>query len=50
MADVDVNPDQPTVIDEIKNDVDARYLSASEYLWHLFGFPMQDSYPTVQKL
>ena len=50
VAEVDVNPDQPTVIDEIKNYVDARYLSASEYLWHLFGFPMQDCYPTVQKL
>ena len=47
---MNVNPDQPTVIDEIKNDVDARYLSASECLCHLFGFPMQDFYPTVQKL
>ena len=28
VEEVDVNPDQPTVIDEIKNDVDARYLSA----------------------
>ena len=47
---MNVNPDQPTVIDEIKNDVDSRYLSASECLCHLFGFPMQDFYPTVQKL
>ena len=27
VAEVDVNPDQPTVIDEFKNYVDARYLS-----------------------
>ena len=48
VAEVDVNPDQPKVIDEILNYVDAIYLSASECLWHLFGFQMQDFYPTVQ--
>ena len=47
---MDVNPDQPTVIDEIQNYVDARYLNASECLWHIFGFPIQNFYPTVQKL
>ena len=47
---MDVNPDQRTVIYEIKDDVDARYLSASECLWHIFGFPMQYCYPTVQTL
>ena len=40
VAELDVNPYQPTVIDEIINYVDARYLIASECLWHLFGFPM----------
>jgi hypothetical protein len=43
-------PRGPVVIDEIKNFVDSRYLSASEAFWHLFGFPMQNCYPPVQKL
>ena len=30
--------------------MDARYLSESECLWHLFGFQMQYCYPEVQKL
>ena len=47
---MDANSDQPTVINENRNYLDARHLSASEYLWHLFGFPMQDCYPIVQKL
>ena len=50
MAEVYVKLDQPTVIDEIQNYVDARYLNASECLWHIFGFPIQNFYLTVQKL
>ena len=44
------DPAAPIVIDEIKKYVDARYLSASEAFWHLYGFPMQSCYPPVQKL
>ena len=45
-----VDPTVPIVIDEIQQYVDARYLSASESLWHLYGFSMHNCYPPVIKL
>jgi hypothetical protein len=50
VAEVVTDPTAPVVIDEIQQFVDARYLSASESFWHLFGFPMQSCYPPVQAL
>jgi hypothetical protein len=50
VEEVQVDPAAPIVIDEIKQFVEARYLSASESFWHLFGFAMQSCYPPVQKL
>ncbi|CEP10635.1 hypothetical protein [Parasitella parasitica] len=36
--------------DEIKNFLDARYVSAAEACWRLFSFPMHKEYPACQRL
>jgi len=36
--------------DEIKQFINARYLSPSEALWHLFGFSMHECHPAVVRL
>ena len=36
--------------DEIKNFLDARYVSASEACWRLFSFPMHKEFPSCQRL
>ena len=35
---------------EIQRFTDARYISASEALWRLYGFPISQKYPPVEKL
>ena len=36
--------------DEIKNFLDARYVSAAESCWRLFSFPMHKEFPSSQRL
>jgi hypothetical protein len=36
--------------DEIKNFLDARYVSAAEACWRLFAFPMHKEFPACQRL
>ena len=36
--------------DKIKQYVDARYVSASESIWHVFGFQLHDEKPNVTRL
>ena len=36
--------------DEIRNFLDARYVSASEACWRLFSFPMHKEFPASQRL
>jgi len=45
----DVGPDNQERItrDEIKNHIDARYVSASEAYWRIFSFPMHSELPSV---
>jgi hypothetical protein len=42
--------DQPNDIDEIKEFVDSRYVSACESLWRIFKFPLHNHSPTVVRL
>ena len=49
-TEVEVDPTAPVVIDEIQSYVDSRYLSCSEAFWHVYGFPMSDCCPPVQRL
>jgi hypothetical protein len=37
-------------VDEIKEYLDARYVSACEAAWRIFKFPLHMNYPTVQRL
>jgi len=37
-------------IDEVKEYVDARYISAIESCWHIFEFPMHAEKPNVYHL
>ena len=39
--------DSKQTIDEISSYVDARYVSASESIWRILGFPLHDEYPKV---
>jgi len=36
--------------DEVKNFLDARYISASEACWRLLGYPMHKEFPSCQRL
>lgn len=36
--------------DEITNFVNARYVSASEAIWRIYGFDLHEEYPTIQRL
>jgi hypothetical protein len=36
--------------DEVENYINARYISASEALWKIYGFPIHEKYPPVEKL
>ena len=36
--------------DEIKSFLNARYVSASEGIWRIFGYPLHDEYPNVFRL
>ena len=36
--------------DEVKNFLDARYVSASEACWRLLGYPMHKEFPSCQRL
>src|SRR5947207_6842589 len=45
--------DRTTVVlqtDEIQDYVDARYLSAPEAVWHIFGFKLHHRSPAIQRL
>ena len=33
--------------DEVKNYMNARYISASEALWKIYGFPIHEKHPPV---
>ncbi|XP_021979692.1 uncharacterized protein LOC110875797 [Helianthus annuus] len=37
-------------VDEIKNYMDCRYLSACEAVWRMFAYPIHYSFPSVMKL
>jgi len=37
-------------VNEIKDYVDARYLSAPEAVWHIFGFKFHHRSPAIQRL
>jgi len=41
---------EPQIIDEIRNYQDARYISPPEGCWRIFGFPLQDHQPPIQRL
>ena len=38
------------VEDEVENYMNARYISASEALWKIYGFPIHEKHPPVDKL
>ena len=38
------------VEDEVENYMNARYISASEALWKIYGFPIHEKHPPVEKL
>lgn len=44
------NTQSPTVVDEIKNFVDARYIGPHEACWRIFGFDIHSREPAVQIL
>ena len=46
----DGQPREVVVHDEIENFVNARYVSASEAIWKMNGFPIHSRKPTVEKL
>src|SRR5216117_3072452 len=37
-------------VNEIQDYVDARYLSAPEAVWHIFGFKLHHRFPAIQRL
>lgn len=41
---------RPVQIDEIKQYVDGRYVSASEAFWRIYGFRMHGQFPSVERL
>jgi hypothetical protein len=47
---LEVTREGQNAIDEVKEYVDARYISAIESCWHIFEFPMHAEKPTVYKL
>ena len=47
---LEVTREGAQAIDEIKDYVDARYISAIESCWHIFEFPMHGEKPTVYHL
>lgn len=49
-ASVAVGGDDENEIDEIKDFVDARYISACESLWRIFGFPMHAHSPNIYRM
>ena len=46
----DEDGDSFQVEDEVENFMNARYISASEALWKIYGFPIHQKYPPVEKL
>ncbi|CAG8597955.1 11583_t:CDS:2 [Acaulospora morrowiae] len=42
--------DQPVIIDEIRNFVEARWVSAPEAIWRILGFSMSGMNPAVTRL
>ena len=42
--------DDESAMDEIKGYLDARYVSASEAIWRIFGFSMHDEKLDIQRL
>jgi hypothetical protein len=47
---VSVRDEDSYVEDEIDNYMNARYISASEALWKIYGFPIHQKNPPVEKL
>ena len=45
-----VRDEDSYVEDEIDNYMNARYISASEALWKIYGFPIHQKNPPVEKL
>ncbi|GJU86596.1 ATP-dependent DNA helicase PIF1-like protein [Tanacetum coccineum] len=43
-------PEKVTVVDEIKNYLNYRYLAPCEAVWRIFSFDIHHSYPSVMKL
>jgi len=41
---------QEESLDELKNYLDARFVSASESAWRILGFPMSGQHPATQRL
>ena len=42
--------DREGVLDEIKSYLDARYVSASEAIWRIYGFDLHKEKPSIQRL
>ena len=47
---ISVERDDDAAIDEIREYLDGRYVSACEACWRIFGFSLQHHYPSVQRL
>jgi PIF1-like helicase/Helitron helicase-like domain at N-terminus len=47
---ISIEREQGIPIDEIKEYLDSRYVSACEACWRIFGFSLHHHYPSVQRL
>ena len=47
---ISIQWDHDTPIDEIREYLDSRYVSACEACWRIFQFPLHHHYPSVQRL
>jgi hypothetical protein len=47
---ISIQREEAEVVDEIQDYLDARYVSASESCWRIFGFNMHHNFPSVERL
>jgi hypothetical protein len=47
---ISIQREEGEAVDEIQDYLDARYVSASESCWRIFGFNMHHNFPSVERL
>jgi len=47
---ISIQREEGEAVDEIQDYLDARYVSASEACWRIFGFNMHHNFPSVERL